>query len=247
MAFHCGRPVDATENPDQGGSLGVAFHKSGDSWYSVAHNSVSIFTLDRSKANRHSAPQLGDPVFHEESSQTDPVVEGANTDALSGSTSSSETASDDASAKLPLIYWEEHSHGNVPADAVRVGKDKDGGMLYVGRAYIFGCLIPGKVAEKHRVCYVALEGREYALGTYEVLVVKRGRVKWVPSNDGQLPPNAIPAGFNLQGDTIYSAKAVCSNIDTPGHFIPGEGKCCISYNLEEKNFAKFDVLTIQAK
>lgn len=60
------------------------------------------------------------------------------------------------------------SFGHVPPNAVKVGRDEDGGMTYVGRAWHEEDLVPAKVAPTHQGAFVAHSGLEHSKFDYEV-------------------------------------------------------------------------------
>ncbi|KAK7868156.1 hypothetical protein R5R35_003031 [Gryllus longicercus] len=145
----------------------------------------------------------------------------------------------------PLALWVRRAGGSVPRGAVLVGRDLDGGPLYVGRACVYGELLPGKVATHHRVCYVASEGRELAFEKYEVLALRRGRVEWVRGRRGSFPMDAFPAGLTLRDQRAYVARARVNDVLTPGRLVVGEKECRISYDMKEFTFPEYEVLTVR--
>lgn len=64
--------------------------------------------------------------------------------------------------------WVQTNRDDIPTDAIRVGLDRDGGEMYVGRAYHENDVLPAKVIPNHKVAYVAWNGKEYAKSEYEV-------------------------------------------------------------------------------
>ena len=66
------------------------------------------------------------------------------------------------------ISWVPARGGNVPTHAVLVGRDQDGGPIYVGRARFSSDLLPAKVVPNHRAAYVSFAGKEHRVANYEV-------------------------------------------------------------------------------
>ena len=66
------------------------------------------------------------------------------------------------------IRWEAGSAGWVPQHAVQAGLDKDGGLMFVGRAKHSSDLLPAKIVPNQRTAYVSFAGKEHAIANYEV-------------------------------------------------------------------------------
>lgn len=57
---------------------------------------------------------------------------------------------------------------NIPPNAVVAGRDRDGALLYAGRAFHEGDIIPAKVAPHLGSAFVAYGGEESAKHDFEV-------------------------------------------------------------------------------
>jgi len=66
--------------------------------------------------------------------------------------------------------WVGASHGSVPEGAIRAGHDKDGGSLYIGRAFYESDILPAKIAPNHGAAFVAHGGQEHQVSHYEVQI-----------------------------------------------------------------------------
>ena len=85
---------------------------------------------------------------------------------------------------LDVIRWESASGGQVPRGAPQMGRNTDGGPLYVCAATVDGKQYPGKLSPAHKRCFVAVKGREMALNFYEVPVTgPDGRQHWARESD----------------------------------------------------------------
>lgn len=60
----------------------------------------------------------------------------------------------------------------IPPDAVRGGRDIDGAILYVARAYHEGHLLPGKKSPTHRCAYVSWDGLEHGKNEFQVVQIE---------------------------------------------------------------------------
>lgn len=69
---------------------------------------------------------------------------------------------------LTGYYWCQTSGGEIPPTAIKVGVDKDGGDIYMGRATHNGDLLPAKVIPNHNCAYIAYDGEEHRKDEYEV-------------------------------------------------------------------------------
>lgn len=56
----------------------------------------------------------------------------------------------------------------MPDGALRAGHDKDGGALFVGRAYFETDILPAKIVPNHGAAYVSFAGQEHQVTHYEV-------------------------------------------------------------------------------
>ncbi|KAK9502377.1 hypothetical protein O3M35_011163 [Rhynocoris fuscipes] len=69
------------------------------------------------------------------------------------------------------IAWKFCSGGDVPPEALVMGKTADGDPLYMGRRLIDGTLTPGKVDPKNKWLYVPYNGTELKFYNYDVLIL----------------------------------------------------------------------------
>lgn len=107
-----------------------------------------------------------------------------------------------------MAEWRSASGGFVPSDAVPGGHDVNGELIYVGRAYDNGDLIPGKIVPSHGVLYVPYGGEEHSHSNYEYLVRPTyGSLDWVPAADGVIPSGAVLAGNTSAGEGLFVGRA----------------------------------------
>jgi hypothetical protein len=126
--------------------------------------------------------------------------------------------------------WVTGRNGYVPPGAVKGGFD--GENLYV--CSIGGSI--GKLAPRHRKCYVPFAGREIGYDKYQVLVVDRGQ--WVPLT-GNLPQGAVIGGKD--GENLYVCNAVVAGKWTPGKYAVSHDKCYVPYGGKEIGVKDFNV------
>ncbi|KAI8854064.1 hypothetical protein BC829DRAFT_241524 [Chytridium lagenaria] len=97
-----------------------------------------------------------------------------------------------------------------PENADPAGTDLDGSPLYIARAKIGAAMHVGKTTANPRIAFIPFDGNEMNIRyQHEVLVSLKG-FKWVAAKDGEIPPNAVEAGFEEDGDTLYIARGEVS-------------------------------------
>uniref|UniRef100_A0A8D8V9P8 Natterin-4 n=1 Tax=Cacopsylla melanoneura TaxID=428564 RepID=A0A8D8V9P8_9HEMI len=138
--------------------------------------------------------------------------------------------------------WVTSQHGRIPDDAVKVGKDADGGKLYIGRAWHEGDLLPAKVAPRHSGAFVPWGCAEHSKFEYEVLVADSHLVSWVASSNGNVPPQALQIGRTVQGEPLYAGRVAHAGTVTPGKIHPSHGVLYIPWGGKELNFNEYEVL-----
>lgn len=66
--------------------------------------------------------------------------------------------------------------GPYPSNMVRGGVDADGTVIYIGRAFHEGDMVPAKVLADKNECYICYGGEEHAKEDFEVL--RSGEFVW---------------------------------------------------------------------
>ncbi|KAJ9589447.1 hypothetical protein L9F63_017350 [Diploptera punctata] len=138
------------------------------------------------------------------------------------------------------VTWEKNSDGNIPMGALRCGRDKDGGYIYLGRAYHNGDLVPAKVVPNKHCAYVGWNGSEHVKLQYEVLC--HGNVDWEKASNGSVPISAIKVGNTDTGECLYAGRVEYEGTLTPGKIQPSHGVCYVPYGGIEHSFKNYEVL-----
>lgn len=129
--------------------------------------------------------------------------------------------------------WISSSNGHVPENAVLAGNTVTGEPLYVGRAHHDGSLTPGKIHRSHGCIYIPYGGQEHSILHYEVLVAQ-AKATWVGASAyGPIPPNAIVAGNDSDGTTIYVGRCFHEGDQLPAKVMPSKQVAYISFNGQE--------------
>ena len=150
-------------------------------------------------------------------------------------------------AFTPVIEWVPSNPRDAQytlGDRAVVGgyEGYDGSPLWVIRARFEGDLIPGKLAVKHHAAYVAWGGKENPVHQIEVCCARPEKIRWVNSQHGVLPPNAIVAGNTSSGETLYIGRAKEQGSLTPGKVHPSHKVVYISFGGQEIPHQMYEVL-----
>ncbi|KAL6072266.1 Carbohydrate-binding module family 12 protein [Balamuthia mandrillaris] len=107
------------------------------------------------------------------------------------------------------MSWVSASGGSVPSNALVAGYESDGKPIYIGRAQHQGGVHPGKVAPHLGGCNIGYGGQEHAKRDYEVYCVdakQAATVHWQKKKEGKVPPHALPAGREADGQPLWVAR-----------------------------------------
>ncbi|XP_055845961.1 uncharacterized protein LOC129911950 [Episyrphus balteatus] len=66
--------------------------------------------------------------------------------------------------------------------------------------------------------------------------------KWISQSNGSIPNEAVAAGVDSDGDTIYIGRASLNNDLLPAKVIPNKGKAYVSHSGQEHEVSNYDVL-----
>lgn len=128
----------------------------------------------------------------------------------------------------PGYSWCICEHGAVPSSAVSSGNAANGEPLYIGRGHHMTSLSVGKIHPSHGCLYIPFGGQEISLDHYEVLVYENYD-KWHIVPLGQTPPNAVVAGHDSDGTTIFVGRSWHEGQFIPAKVIPQRNEayvCC---------------------
>jgi hypothetical protein len=139
--------------------------------------------------------------------------------------------------------WVGASYGSVPEGAILAGHDKDGGPLYIGRAFYESDILPAKIVPNQGAAYVAHGGQEHLVSHYEVLCY--GIAMWQTASEGHVPEEALTVGMTKEGEKLYVGRVFHDGTLTPGKVHCSHGVCYIPYGGEEIPFKEYEVLIIK--
>jgi len=128
-------------------------------------------------------------------------------------------------------YWKPQKNGEVHPDTIAAGVDKSGKILYVGRGFHEGKVLPVKIKPRDGCAYVCLGGNDHRVNNYEALVGLD--FSWEKANGGQVPPNAVPVGESATGEIQYVGRGFTDGILSLCRVQPSCGICCNDLSLLE--------------
>jgi len=152
------------------------------------------------------------------------------------------------------MSWQAESGGFVPANAVQGGWDTpppgSSGKppLYYCRAEIksgtTASLQPGKIRPGFTGCVIPYSGREYSIGTYQVLVALNPAFPLadISASNGFVPQDAIRGGTDTDGTPLYICSAFFNGSTQLGKLHSSFGGCNIGYGGVEYTEPNYFVL-----
>lgn len=133
------------------------------------------------------------------------------------------------------MRWMPSSNGMVPQGALQGGNEANGQPLYVCRAAYNGGTHIGKVVGQ--ACNIGWGGAEISLPQYEVLMDARGR--WVAARPGYLPPGALQAGNESNGQPLFLCRGAYNGGTHIGKVV-GQS-CNIGWGGAEVSLQQYEV------
>lgn len=133
--------------------------------------------------------------------------------------------------------------GPYPDNMVRGGVDADGTVIYIGRAFHEGDMIPAKVMPDKNAAYVCHGGEEHSKEDFEVL--RSGNFVWEFAAGGSLPEGAVSCGQTADGELLYVGRALYQGSQTPGKIQVSHGCLYIPFGGEEIAVTEYEVLCLK--
>ncbi|BES96399.1 DM9 [Nesidiocoris tenuis] len=146
------------------------------------------------------------------------------------------------SACFGQFEWVEERDGRVPSRAVRGGIDKDGGEIFIGRAWESNDLLPAKVCPSHRCAFVSFGGNQVEKDHYQVLI--SDHVAWKPARGGNVPPEAIRVGHTVDGEPLYVGRVLHEGTLTPGKVHPSHECLYIAWAGNEIKYHDYEIMVL---
>ncbi|MCL6417651.1 DUF3421 domain-containing protein [Aestuariirhabdus sp. Z084] len=132
--------------------------------------------------------------------------------------------------------WVSASHGDIPSGSLMSGHEADGETLYVCRATYEGGVHPGKVRSTLGACNIGWGGKEIPVEQYETYVI------WQQATDGEVPPFAVVAGHESDGEKLYICRGNYNGGVHSGKVRSAFGACNLGWGGEEVMVNPYEVL-----
>ncbi|XP_058125211.1 natterin-4-like [Anopheles coustani] len=134
-------------------------------------------------------------------------------------------------------------NGPFPQNMVRAGVDADGEVIYVGRAFHEGDMIPAKVIPGKNLAFVCHGGEEVLKEDFEVL--RYGAFVWEFSSNGSVPETAVKIGQTAEGEPLFMGRAIYNGSQTPGKVHSSHGCCYLPFDGAEVSVNEYEVLCVR--
>ena len=138
------------------------------------------------------------------------------------------------------VEWLASSGDRILPGALPAGHEANGAKLFVCAAPFANGTHPGKVRAGFDGCHIGYGGQEHSVANYTLLI---GKGRWVPGQNGQIPPRAVQAGQEADGRPLYVCRAPFRGGVHPGKIGPSTGSCNIGFGGTELTLTPYDVLT----
>lgn len=129
---------------------------------------------------------------------------------------------------------------DLPHHAVLAGRDSDGALIYVARAYHEKDLLVAKYVPGRNQAYVSYSGQEIEKSEIEVLCGEY--YKWIPASNGNVPDSAVRGGQTSSGEPLYIGRAKWEGSLIPGKIHPSHQSLYVAYGGKEHKVTNYEVL-----
>jgi len=147
-----------------------------------------------------------------------------------------------------VLRWEPSDDGTWVQRELAVvgGQDMNGELMFIGRAFREGDVIPGKIIPSHGACYVSWSGREYRHSDYQILTtVDAAEIIWIPSSDGMVPTGAVQGGATSSGEPLFIGRAMQNGFYMVGKIHPSHEVLYTPFDGSESSHRHYEVLCIK--
>jgi Protein of unknown function (DUF3421) len=125
------------------------------------------------------------------------------------------------------------------ANALYAGHDVDGDAIYVGRGFVGGDVIPGKVVPKKSRFFYSFNGKEHELTNCEVL--SGGSFSWKKARDGEILPKSVIGG-RTAGEVLYIGRTMHAGSLIPGKVQPHHKQLYVPFKGLEVSAKNYEML-----
>ncbi|EIW69915.1 hypothetical protein TREMEDRAFT_68366 [Tremella mesenterica DSM 1558] len=149
----------------------------------------------------------------------------------------------------PLVMWKLVERGeHLPNDALPVGREENGQILYTARAWWEGGVHPGPGIHLVDSASISYAGSEHSLDVYEVLCgpADPDIIKWMSFDHGQRATvdgwQPVEGGRERDGRALLVARGEYESGQHPGKCLVDDDHACVGYGGGELWVRPFQVL-----
>ncbi|XP_073848613.1 uncharacterized protein [Musca autumnalis] len=127
----------------------------------------------------------------------------------------------------------------------KLSNDENGDAIYAARVYYENDLLPAYYVPKKKGVYCAWGcASHFVTEEIELLHIAddKAEYKWISTEDGDIPANALVGGYTDEGETLYFGRARYEGRMRYGKVHPSHRCCYVPYDKFEKNNKSYDVL-----
>ncbi|KAH8915322.1 carbohydrate-binding module family 12 protein [Atractiella rhizophila] len=148
------------------------------------------------------------------------------------------------------VYWIMAEHGEIPHNAIPIGRERDGKPLFAARGYYKGGVHPGKCGRHLRKgANISYGGDEVHLENYEVLVGNEHKIRW-QSEEGRITVNDWEQGLQpveggRESDGRFLFLCICEHEGGihPGKIDKQSDHANFAYDGKERQCKRYRVAT----
>jgi len=167
------------------------------------------------------------------------------TQALQATAATNAVLNNPAAAAEPLVLWQAAANGQIPPNAIPGGQEQGKPLAICAAPYRDG-RHPGKVVGK--TCNFGYGGAEIKSEKFDVLLGNSALLKqnplfvrWVPAQNGQVPPGAF-LGAQEPGRVLPICRAAYQGGVQPGKLVVRN--CNVAFNGKEVLVPQYEVLVV---
>ncbi|XP_060655742.1 uncharacterized protein LOC132790987 [Drosophila nasuta] len=132
--------------------------------------------------------------------------------------------------------------------AIQSGSTPQGYDTYVARAYYQEDLLPGGYVPQARAVFASHGCHARQLNSIvDLLILTDCEYKWETSQNGQVPTNALVAGYSELGEVLYTGRGVHQGHTILGKVHPSHRVLYMPYNEQEVSARTYEVLVVIPK
>lgn len=133
-----------------------------------------------------------------------------------------------------------HPKHFVPDNAITGGYLANGTLLYIGKAYYNGDILPARIDHSNQSASVSYAYHEHIMHDYQFICQEN--VSWIPAADGEVPNTAICVGHTIQNEPLFVGRVLHEECLLPGKIHQSHRVLYIGFNGREIPYSNYEVL-----